>query len=67
MYGSAKSNTEARALPSANSALYQTAGDITKSSAPRESGSMAQSKTSGFGHESQRNNPGMLVPLKADS
>ena len=52
MYGSAKNTSEARAHPGVNAAHYQTAGDITKSSAPRESGSMAQSKTSGFGRES---------------
>ena len=51
VYGSIKNNPEQRIHPRIHSARHPTANDITKHSAPRESGSEAQSKSSGFGHD----------------
>ena len=40
-----------------------------QNAAPRESGleAQTQTKTSGFGHDTIRNDPGMLVPVKPSS
>ena len=67
VYGSIKNNSEQRTHPRIQSARDPTANDITKQSAPRESGSEAQSKSSGFGLDVLNSNPGMPIPQKTNS